>query len=168
MPKHRNHRAAASAATNHRDTLDAIADGNVLHGLGGRDLLRSDFNHTELFGDGGRDRLVTKLNFDDIGPVSARQFGGGGHDVLKAYVGVSAYSEFTSEIVQEGGSGNDKIVASNFVFGELLRRRLERRKRRGDDPCRWRIRQRSHRFDRRRGRLWFRSLRDEHRFRRRR
>jgi Ca2+-binding RTX toxin-like protein len=118
MPTHRKPRAAAPAATNGRDILDASADGQTLHGLRGNDLLRSTFDRTSLFGDGGNDRLMTTLSLTERTGLLARQFGGTGNDVLNASVRAN-YDGFgddvTSEIVQDGGAGADRTTAHSYV-----------------------------------------------------
>ena len=108
--------AAPPSGTNLRDTLDTITDGNVLHGLGGRDLLRSTFDRTSLFGDAGNDTLITTLSFgEDAGKRSAlvQQSGDDGNDSLKTGISLWSGDGAKSEIFQNGGRGNDRIVASN-------------------------------------------------------
>jgi Ca2+-binding RTX toxin-like protein len=126
MPIHRKPRAIAPAGTNGRDILDATADGQTLHGLGGRDRIRSAFDGTSLFGDAGYDRLVTRLSLADQPDALARQFGGAGNDVLNARVRIEGgdfdpatqtSTEAASEIVQNGGAGDDRITAHSYALG---------------------------------------------------
>ena len=108
--------AAPPSGTNLRDTLHTITDGNVLYGLGGRDLLRSTFDRTSLFGDAGNDTLITTLSFgEDAGKRSAlvQQSGDDGCDSLKTSISLWSGDGAKSEVFQNGGRGNDRIVASN-------------------------------------------------------
>jgi Ca2+-binding RTX toxin-like protein len=104
------------AATNSDDVLDAVFDGEILHGLRGNDILNSTYNDTLLFGDDGDDQLVTKFayyNFEALA-LAAWQYGGLGNDQLTAELGVPSDNS-TADINQYGGLGNDVIKAYAFI-----------------------------------------------------
>lgn len=77
-------RVLASAATQGADTLIAFTSGNVIHGLGGNDVLTGSAVRDQLYGDAGDDTLSGGVGDD-------RLEGGTGADTLNGGAGVNTY-----------------------------------------------------------------------------
>lgn len=107
--------------TNGADRIATRGNSEGIHGLGGGDILTSDYNYTTLWGDGGDDRLTVLLPFiPQFGPLpadqSARVFGGEGNDTIRLgrhyegqdslFGGVGVDTAFFAD----GGEGNDTIT----------------------------------------------------------
>ena len=113
---------AVISGTRRNDTLNALADGDIVFGLQGDDSLSSAFNQTALFGGQGNDTLTTDLTLPASGATPthaiAVQDGGAGDDILHVSVfhlpGV-ALDVTTSDVFVSGGSGDDQIEVANAM-----------------------------------------------------
>jgi len=106
------------AATNGNDTLDAIADGEIIDGGPGDDTLGSNFNNTTLIGGLGNDKLTTDLSgFNDWWTsVGAVEVGGLGDDQLNLTFDIGTSGNILTKLA--GGEGNDSIDERGSVqFG---------------------------------------------------
>ena len=104
------------------DTLNALADGDVVFGLQGHDSLSSTFNQTALFGGQGNDALTTDVTLPASGPTPthaiAVQSGGAGDDILHVslfHLSGIALDVTTSDVFVSGGSGDDRIDVENAM-----------------------------------------------------
>lgn len=109
------------------DELNALADGDILYGLGGDDRLSSRFNMTALHGGTGNDTL--RMDHDFLLPggasetIRVAQFGDEGNDTLFASIGVRAsdpgdpFVAADAELRLSGGLGSDVLTARFNVGG---------------------------------------------------
>lgn len=109
--------AAILTGTPGDDELEAAGDGDILRGYGGRDVLTSAFNATELYGDADDDRLFTGLTVAE--EVSALQDGGSGNDRLTVEVRAQL-SNPKLDLTLRGGAGDDALSVSVLLTAETF------------------------------------------------
>lgn len=105
---------ATISGTPGRDRLQALAKGDLLHGLAGSDRLSARFSDVILDGGAGDDRLFTSIwapgSRTTPALAKAEQRGGAGDDRLTLRMQVGAGADIAEvDLDLAGGSGNDLI-----------------------------------------------------------